>query len=342
MVGRNVFLNILTLFVLMILFVTPVSAKTYALKGGTSVSDQVWQNVLAERWVSLINEKSEGRIKAENHCCAILGSDNAMGEKTMMGSLQWYYTSTSNLSRIAKEFSTYELPYLVENPEDSFKLFYVDGKLGGPLTERIQKDLAKKNLRLMWISSVWFRAVMNSKHEIRVPEDTKGLKLRVTASDLERESVASWGGSPVPMGYAEVYTSLQQGTIDGLSVALPEAYPMKFYEVIKYATENRFNSYSAVYLMNLDTWNSLPKDLQRIVADCSDAMAKYEAENKMALYDNIYLKELEKKGMVVYTPTAAEMELWKKTTIETVWPKAIGSLIKQEWVDDWKKLLGKQ
>ena len=315
--------------------------KTITLKGGTSVSEHVWQNVLAQKWADLITERTGGRVKVENHCCAILGSDNAMGEKTMMGGLQWYYTSTSNLARMVKEMATFELPYLVEDERDNLKLFYVNGKLGGPLTEKMQAALAKKNLRLMWVGGVMFRSVFNSKRELRVPADAAGLKLRVTASDLEREDVASWGASPVPMGYGEVYTSMQQGTIDGLGVSMPEGFPMKFYEVCPYVTNNKFNSYAAVILMNLDVWNSLPPDMQKIVADVSDEIVKYDAENKAEVYDKVYARKLMDAGMKITDPTAEEMALWRKTTMDAVWPKAIGTLIEPVWVEDWKALLGK-
>lgn len=321
----------------------PGAAETgpVVLKGGTSVSEHVWQNVLAQRWADLITERSEGRVTVENHCGAILGSDNAMGEKTMMGALQWYYTSTSNLARMVKEMATFELPYLVENERDNLKLFYVDGKLGGPLTDNIQKALAKKNLRLMWVGGVMFRSVFNSKRELRVPADAAGLKLRVTASDLEREDVASWGASPVPMGYGEVYTAMQQGTIDGLGVSMPEGFPMKFHEVCPYVTNNKFNSYAAVILMNLDAWNSLSPDMQKLVSDVSDEVVKYDAENKSTLYDAVYAEKLTAAGMKITDPAPREMDLWRKTTMDAVWPKAIGKLIDAEWVEQWKRLLGK-
>lgn len=259
----------------------------------------------------------------------------------MMGGLQWYYTSTSNLSRFVKEMSTFEMPYLIENEADPLKLFYVNGKLGGPITEKIQKALAKKNLRLMYIGRAMFRAVVNSKKEIRVPSDAAGLKLRVTASDLERESVNSWGGAPVTMGFGEVYTAMQQGTIDGLGISSAEAYPMKFYEVCKFATENKFNAYSAVVLMNLEIWNSLSPEIQKLITDSSNEAVKFDHENKVAKYDNVYGNELKKAGMVIYTPTPEEMVIWKKTTVDAVWPKAMEKNVKPEWVEEWKKLLGK-
>jgi TRAP-type C4-dicarboxylate transport system substrate-binding protein len=329
-------------FTALILFTNNVFANSYTMKGGTSVSEKVWHNILVERWAKQINDKSENQLKVENYCCAILGSDNAMGESTMMGGLQWYYTSTSNLARLVEEMGYFELPYLIQEMDDNLKIFYENGTLGGPVTEHIQKQLAKKNLRLLWISGANFRATINSKREVRVPADTQGLKLRVTSSDIEREDVAAWGGSPVPMSYGEVYTALQQGTIDGLGIGLAEAYPMKFYEVCKYAVTNNFNAYSPVILVNLDFWNSLPENLQKLVMQESDDVVMWGSKNMKDDYNEFYKQKLIENGMQVYTPTSEEMELWKKTTIDAVWPKMIGTKLEQKWLDIWLERLGQK
>ena len=316
------------------------SAKEFVLKGGNSVGEKVWQNVLCQKWVDLINEYSQGKIKAENYPNAVLGSDNAMIEKTMFGSIQWSYASTSNLSRLLPEMNTYELPYIADDSQANLKLFYTkDGKLGGPITERLQQALAKKNLRLCWVSSTFYRAIYNSKHEIRLPKDCNDLKLRVTASEPERLSVSSWGAAAVPMGYGEVYTALQQGTIDGLGVNMPEGIPMKFYEVCPYASYSKFNAYSAVVVMNLDVWNSLPDDLKAIIEKASEDTIKFDTANRKTLYDDPYEKELLDRGMNIYTPTPEEEAVWKKQTMEKVWPELIGKTVKQEWVDLWRKQL---
>ncbi len=313
----------------------------FVMKGGTSVSQQVWHNILAEKWAEMITERSNGEVEVQSNCCAVLGSDNEMGEKTMMGGLQWYYTSTSNLARFIQEMFAFELPYLIQELDDNYKIFYENGTLGGPITEAIQEQLAKKNLHMLWVSGANFRATINSKREIRLPKDTEGLKLRVTASAVEREDVASWGGSPVPMAYGEVYTALQQGTIDGLGIGLAEAYPMKFYEVCKYAVKNYYNAYAPVILVNLEYWNKLPEEYQKLIRQASDDIVKWGSEHMPAEYNDLYEQKLAETGMKVYTPTEDEMKIWRDTTINAVWPQFVGKDISQEWLDLWKSRLGR-
>ena len=313
----------------------------FVMKGGTSVSQKVWHNILAEKWAAMITERSNGEVEVQSNCCAVLGSDNEMGEKTMMGGLQWYYTSTSNLARFIKEMFAFELPYLIQELDDNYKVFYENGTLGGPITEVIQEQLAKKNLHMLWVSGANFRATINSKKEIRLPKDTEGIKLRVTASAVEREDVNSWGGSPTPMAYGEVYTALQQGTIDGLGIGLAEAYPMKFYEVCKYAVKNYYNAYAPVILVNLEYWNKLPEEYQKLIRQASDDIVKWGSEHMAAEYNDFYAQKLEETGMKVYTPTEDEMKIWRDTTINAVWPQFVGKNISQEWLDLWKKRLGR-
>jgi len=224
--------------------------ETIVIKGGHTVSEQELQAFTWRKFKEIIESKSNGRVKMEIFPAAMMGSDLELVDKVSMGALQMGHASTSNLAKLFKEFEVIELPFMVENVDDNLKLFYRDGKLGGPLTERLQQKFADKGLRMIWVKPLLVRVIHNGNRPVKVPDDMKGLKIRVTASRIERDDMVAFGANPVTMGYGEVFTALQQKTIDGLGVPLDAIPGQKMWEVMKYTTMVPFNGFFVPAFMN--------------------------------------------------------------------------------------------
>jgi C4-dicarboxylate-binding protein DctP len=93
----------------------------------------------------------------------------------------------------------------------------------------------------------------------------KGLKIRTMENETHMSIVNSLGASAVPIPFNELYTALQQGTVDGQENGIALTYAMGFHEVIKYVTlDNHIYDPYGVF-MNMKAWESLPADLQEIM-----------------------------------------------------------------------------
>ena len=102
-----------------------------------------------------------------------------------------------------------------------------------------------------------------------VPDDLKGLKIRVPKSPSRVTMFKAWGAAPTPMSFGEVFSALQQGVIDGQENPFTDIYAGKLYEVQKYLSLTN-HVYTPAYLITGKTyWEKLPADIQKIMAEAA-------------------------------------------------------------------------
>ncbi|HPI98102.1 MAG TPA: DctP family TRAP transporter solute-binding subunit, partial [Synergistales bacterium] len=178
----------------------------------------------------------------------------------------------------------------------------VDGEIGQELNELFRE---KTGIRILGYWMNLYRNTTNSKRPIVKPEDFKGLKIRVPETKTVMDTIAALGASPVPMTFGEVYTSLQQGVIDGQENPLSIIWASKLYEVQKYLSLTG-HVYSPVVVMISDQfYNSLPEDLQKIVVEAFEEV-RPTARQMVEDQEIEILKNLKDKGMEINDVDKAE------------------------------------
>jgi tripartite ATP-independent transporter DctP family solute receptor len=142
---------------------------------------------------------------------------------------------------------------------------------------------------------------LKSKKKISTPADMAGIKLRMPPGDAWQLLGRSIGANPTPMAYAEVYTGLQTGAIDGQDNPLPNVQNMKFYEVMSQIVLTSHLVGYDLLTVNLKTWNGMPPAKQKAFQAAADkAIAWSTAEHlkrEAELADSF-----KKMGLEVYTP----------------------------------------
>ena len=173
-------------------------------------------------------------------------------------------------------------------------------------------EYAKLNLKVVGVlpgaTHIW--TFKNKK--VNYPADLKGLKIRATGRNATH--VKMLGGTPVSMPPTDCYEALQRGTIDGVgSYTMDTTYTWKLYEVGKYLLCPQFGGciIDVCAVFNMDTWNSFPKDVQKVILDLSDDLADknrdliMEAETK-------YAKTIAAMpGKELYKLTPDALQQWK-------------------------------
>ncbi len=150
----------------------------------------------------------------------------------------------------------------------------------------------------------------NTKRPIKTAEDLKGLKIRGTGG-VASKALDMLGATSISMVTTEQYDALAKGTIDGTELAPPSVVSYKLSEVMKYGTEAWMCTGGSPYMINLDTWNSLPKDIQEIWM---------EEVNKQSLHwagwlddnNDSLCKQLATEGIEMYKLTPEERARWKE------------------------------
>ena len=145
------------------------------------------------------------------------------------GIIQFSDIALGNVAEFSNAFIPVDLPYLFLDRKTAFAL--MDGEVGKKMAAKFEADT---NVKLLGVFDYGFRVVTNSKRPISKPGDIKGMKIRTLSNPIHMEAFKAFGANPTTMAYSELFTGMQQGTIDGQENPLSTIWDAKFYEVQKY------------------------------------------------------------------------------------------------------------
>jgi C4-dicarboxylate-binding protein DctP len=275
-----------------------------------------------------VEAKSEGRIEVNIRPAAQLGGDVEIIEQTQMGLVDIAIPPTGNLANFNEKMYLFDLPFLMTDNASMARV--LDGEVGTELLGTLESN----NLHGIAMWGAGFRHMTNNLRPINGPDDLKGIKMRTLQAPTILSTYRAYGANPTAMAYVEVYNGLQQGVVEGQENPLANIASMKFYEVQKYMTltGHAYHTYAAV--MNKGKWESLPEDLQTIVADAMivgrDAAREYTDEDEAKIIDmikdQIEIQPLSEEGRAAFIEASKPIyeEFAPKVTQELV-DKAIAA-----------------
>jgi C4-dicarboxylate-binding protein DctP len=181
--------------------------------------------------------------------------------------------------------------------------------------------------------------VQNRKRAIKTPEDLKGLKIRTMPDPVMVDTINAMGGMGVAMGLGELYTAVQQGTIDGLSTSPQLLDSLKIYEVAKFYSPLNMHYTPVLFIINMKFYNSLPPDIQKVLTEAcktwgKNVGAKFLDPNSKISNDYIF-KVYKEKGVEV---TPVDVAPFRKLTVPVV--KKYRDQIGADYVDQILKFVG--
>lgn len=290
------FMIIFLLIALLIgVFSTEILAAKYTiLFGGTQPPDSFY-TTYQYKFKELAEKYSNGEIEVKVYYSSQLGGNTEMNEAVRDGSLTMTYSSVAYIaSNYNPKFYITNLPFLVthDNRLDFYAL--MDGEVG----QRLGKELEENNLHLTGYVETGFRNITNNVRPIREPKDLEGLKIRLQPNKVHIDSFRAFGANPLSMDWAEVYSGMQQGVIDGQENPIELIYLNNFFEVQDYCTLSRHFFDVAVTIMNLDYYNNLPEDMKKVVDRAGLESAQYQRQAS-ADSENKYIEKLKQKMEVI-------------------------------------------
>ena len=253
---------------------------------------------------------SGGKMKIEPHYQRSLCAEQKCGEQANQGLIALWTSSTANYGNFGTELAIFDLPFIFKSLEDAKRIS------NEWLAER-QCKLALQNaghICLSVYSSGGFRQLGNATKSVRVPDDMKGLKWRVTKSPVEYMLVKNWGATPVPYDWSQLYQGLQSGVVEGQYVASPWQHVAKLHEVAKYYTEIGGMWSGNILAMDAKQYNALSSQEKKWLHEAANAYGE-----KVNQLDNAWVSEGEAaiKASVKewYKPTEAELSKWRAGAI---------------------------
>ncbi len=196
------------------------------------------------------------RVELDLQLGGVLGNEKEALEKLGFGGIQMACTSVAPLAEFSERIGVLTLPYLFRDVEHMWRV--LDGEIGDELLATLQ---ANGLVGLAWYDA-GARSFYNRERPVRRLEDLKGLKIRVQKSEIMREMVEALGGSPVSLGFKEVYTNLHTGSLDGAENNVPSYRSERHFEVAKFYSYDRHSTIPDLLTMNLRVWERLSAEEQ--------------------------------------------------------------------------------
>lgn len=225
-----------------------------------------------EKYAELLDQYSGGRMKLTVHSGGVLGSEIETLESVQMGTLDMAICSVSSLSGFTESQNVFDLPYLFKSTEEAWRA--LDSEVGQERCDAMG-DSGFKGLGYFENGTY----AIGSNKEIRSPGDLEGVRVRSHASLVQSDSFDVVGAFPVSVAWGDIYTSLQQGTIDAVSgTTLTNMYSGKFYEQTKYITITGHHYSPSAVVMNKALWDGLTPEDQEVVQRAFNEAKMYQRE----------------------------------------------------------------
>ncbi|MGD9569453.1 MAG: DctP family TRAP transporter solute-binding subunit [Sedimentibacter sp.] len=269
-------------------------------------------NLGAEKFKEILEANAPQPVRVEVFHSSQLGSERDLTEGLQLGTVDLALVP-GTIASFEPKMKLFSLPFLFNDEEHAHKV--LDGEVGS----EIAADLPSKGLRLLAYWENGFRNVTNSKKPINTPDDLKGLKIRVPEDKIYVETFTAWGSNPVTMSFGELYTALQQKTIDAQENPLAIIYTNKFNEIQGYLSLTKHIYGTAPLLISEITWNKLSPEMQSAIQSAAEQARDYERQ-LLAEKNATYLKELEAAGMKI---NDVNVESFNKTT-ESIYAPYVG------------------
>lgn len=256
-----------------------------------------------------VHEKSGGKLIIDIYPSSQLGGERESLELLQIGSLAITKVSSAVMENFSPKLQVFGYPYLFRDKEHRYSLY--DSEIGRELLLEGEQ---------YWLKGLTYfdagsRSFYTKNTEIKEPEDLNGLKIRVMESPTAINLVKALGGSPTPVSWGELYTSLQQGVVDGAENNLPSFYSSRHYEIAKEFAIDEHTSIPDILVISTVIYNRLSKDEQRWIRESAEEAAIKQRELWEAAELDA-LKEVTAAGVNVTYPNKQLFKEKSKPLIE--------------------------
>jgi tripartite ATP-independent transporter DctP family solute receptor len=252
-----------------------------------------------------MEKASNGVFKVEIYPNGQLGNDPQLVEAVQEGDVQIMFTNVGYLVQFVPELGVFSVPFAFPNIDVAYKV--LDGDFGKSMLDMMEE--AGDMVGLGYIEAVAYRE-LSAPRSIRVPSELAGLKIRVMTNPLH---VAIWetlGAQPTAISFAELYTALQQGTVDAQENPVELFVSSRFYEVQKYLIMTNHVFQCGMLVANPAWFNGLTPELQTIIREAAMKGTLFQREKTAENYEE-YIKTIKGSGGTIVELTDQELQQWR-------------------------------
>ena len=241
---------------------------TYSFTVGTNTAEDSVNQLLAEKFKELIEERSDGAVTVTIYSNGALGGDAELTESCIAGTVDFIIGMTGSLVNYIPEAALFDLPNVFPDLATAREV------LDGPILADLQAAYEAGGLKLFGYADSGFR-VMSSSKAVRQMSDFSGIKIRTMENP---NHIAYWqalGANPTPSDFSELYMSLEQGTLDAQENPYDLIVANKLYEPQSYIIETNHLLHTLNMVGSKATYDALPADIQELVSECAAEAHQY-------------------------------------------------------------------
>ena len=274
------------------------------------------------KFAEILEKESGGKITCEYFPNSTLGSDLECAEMVSNGALETAIGTTSNLANFSPEIGLFDLPFLITDRSAAYEVF------DSELMQEIYDIYLEKNIRILGIMDQGYRILTSSKKPVTCLDDLKGFKIRVQEHALHMDLWKALGAQPTTMAFGELFTALEQGTVDGQENPLVAIDAPRLYEVQPYMTYSNHVFSAGYIIIDNSLFEGLDARTQELIQRAAKEACAYEREYVQSVEADI-AKKFEEFGCTFYE--LSDMDAWVERAV-TIYPNYTGDY-KQEWID---------
>ena len=248
----------------------------------------------------LLEQKSDGTLSCDVYTDNVLGSERELLEGCQFGNYDIVLATNAPVASFLDDMYVLDIPWLFQTKQQAYDV------LDGPVGQALNEGLEGIGLKCLQWQENSFRDLSTTDRKVESVKDLKGLKIRIMENDVQLKTWALYGANPTPMAFTELFTALQQGTVDGQDNGAELTWQTKFCEVQKYFTESQHIYSPYLILMSLEKFNLLTPEQQEIVLEASKEANDYERK-RASEYEEVALQNIKnapKTEFVTITPEA--------------------------------------
>jgi C4-dicarboxylate-binding protein DctP len=306
-------------FALLGLTGSAVAQQPIVIKLSHVVADNTPKGQASLKFKELAEKKLPGKVQVQVFPSSQLFGDAKELEALLLGDVQIIVPSLSKFDRYTKQLQVFDLPFLFDN------VAAVDRFQESPAGQKLLDSMTSKGLKGLGYWHNGMKQLSTNKDQLKRPDDVKGLKFRIQASDVLEAQFRALGANPQKMAFSEVYQALQTGVVDGQENTWSNIWSQKFFEVQKTIAVTNHGVIDYMVVTNAKWWDSLPADVR---AGLSSAMKEATAYGNKLAND---LNEQDRQKIAaagkakIQELSKEDIAAWKKA-MEPVWKKFEGDI----------------
>jgi tripartite ATP-independent transporter DctP family solute receptor len=270
----------------------------------------------SKEFARLVGERTNGAVSITVFPNNQLGGDEALAREVARGSIELSFLNPGSLAGLDPLLDFHYLPYIATNFKEADAIFY---NPSGIVQKTLRETMIKHRMQPLAFFELEFRAVTNSQRAVSTPADLKGLKLRVPGSAGIKGFFEAAGAQAVTMPFPELFTALQQGTVDGQDNGASITFNSRLFEAQKYMTTTNHVYAMGAVTISQRVWDKLPESHKKVFSEVAAEVTARQIKVNREL-NGQFLKKIAAGGVQVTEPTPAAFDEFRKVG-ELVWDK---------------------